>query len=74
MAVLVEGDSFIYALVRYVGKQKLIFQGWGENDRGVSFVFGADVVNNFLDVQDLDLVVRAHQVVEDGYEFFAGTY
>jgi serine/threonine-protein phosphatase PP1 catalytic subunit len=38
----------------------------------VSFVFGADVVTNFLEVQDLDLIVRAHQVVEDGYEFFAG--
>jgi len=46
--------------------------GWGENDRGVSFVFGADVVCNFLEKHDLDLVVRAHQVVEDGYEFFAG--
>ena len=46
--------------------------GWGENDRGVSFVFGADVVANFLEAQDLDLLVRAHQVVEDGYEFFAG--
>jgi serine/threonine-protein phosphatase PP1 catalytic subunit len=46
--------------------------GWGENDRGVSFVFGADIVTNFLEIQDLDLLVRAHQVVEDGYEFFAG--
>lgn len=46
--------------------------GWAENDRGVSFVFGADVVANFLETQDLDLLVRAHQVVEDGYEFFAG--
>eukprot|EP00547_Thalassionema_nitzschioides_P004966 CAMPEP_0194202966 /NCGR_PEP_ID=MMETSP0156-20130528/2874_1 /TAXON_ID=33649 /ORGANISM="Thalassionema nitzschioides, Strain L26-B" /LENGTH=341 /DNA_ID=CAMNT_0038928605 /DNA_START=149 /DNA_END=1174 /DNA_ORIENTATION=- len=46
--------------------------GWGENDRGVSFVFGANVVANFLESQDLDLLVRAHQVVEDGYEFFAG--
>jgi serine/threonine-protein phosphatase PP1 catalytic subunit len=46
--------------------------GWGENDRGVSFVFGADVVTHFLETHDLDLLVRAHQVVEDGYEFFAG--
>lgn len=46
--------------------------GWGENDRGVSFVFGADVVCEFLEKHDLDLLVRAHQVVEDGYEFFAG--
>jgi serine/threonine-protein phosphatase PP1 catalytic subunit len=46
--------------------------GWDENDRGVSYVFGADVVLNFLKKHDLDLIVRAHQVVEDGYEFFAG--
>jgi len=26
----------------------------------------------FLRRHDLDLIVRAHQVVEDGYEFFAG--
>jgi len=46
--------------------------GWAENDRGVSFVFGADTVAAFLEQHDLDLIVRAHQVVEDGYEFFAG--
>jgi len=46
-------------------------QGWGENERGVSFIFGSDVVTNFLKRHDLDLICRAHQVVEDGYEFFA---
>lgn len=45
--------------------------GWGENDRGVSFTFGPDVVSAFLKRHDYDLIVRAHQVVEDGYEFFA---
>ncbi|KAI5170622.1 serine/threonine-protein phosphatase PP1 catalytic subunit [Nematocida sp. LUAm3] len=45
---------------------------WGENDRGVSFTFGAKVVEEFLRKHDLDLICRAHQVVEDGYEFFAG--
>lgn len=44
---------------------------WGENDRGVSFTFGPDVVAAFLKRHDLDLICRAHQVVEDGYEFFA---
>ena len=37
-------------------------QGWGENDRGVSFTFGGDVVNKFLNRHDLDLICRAHQV------------
>jgi len=45
--------------------------GWGENDRGVSFTFGEDVVTKFLEKHSLDLICRAHQVVEDGYEFFA---
>jgi len=45
--------------------------GWAENDRGVSYTFGADVVSKFLQKHDYDLIVRAHQVVEDGYEFFA---
>ncbi len=45
--------------------------GWGQNDRGVSFTFGSDVVAKFLRKHDLDLVCRAHQVVEDGYEFFS---
>ncbi|KAG6734914.1 hypothetical protein I3842_01G294000 [Carya illinoinensis] len=46
-------------------------KGWGMNDRGVSYTFGPDKVAEFLEKQDLDLVCRAHQVVEDGYEFFA---
>lgn len=37
-------------------------QGWGENDRGVSFTFGHDVVDQFLKRHDLDLICRAHQV------------
>jgi serine/threonine-protein phosphatase PP1 catalytic subunit len=45
--------------------------GWDENDRGVSYIFGPDVVAKFLGNFDMDLVCRAHQVVEDGYEFFA---
>ncbi|GLT94875.1 hypothetical protein SLE2022_125910 [Rubroshorea leprosula] len=46
-------------------------EGWGASDRGVSCTFGADVVHEFLDKNDLDLICRGHQVVEDGYEFFA---
>ena len=46
-------------------------QGWGENDRGVSFTFGQEIVQGFNKKHDIDLICRAHQVVEDGYEFFA---
>jgi serine/threonine-protein phosphatase PP1 catalytic subunit len=46
-------------------------KGWGENyERGISFIYGYDVIENFLKKHDLDLICRAHQVVEDGYEFF----
>ena len=44
--------------------------GWGQNDRGVSVTFNEKVLKNFLEKNDLDLLCRAHQVVEDGYEFF----
>ncbi|CAO2836744.1 unnamed protein product [Amaranthus hypochondriacus] len=46
-------------------------EGWADSDRGVSCTFGPDVVAEFLDKNDLDLICRGHQVVEDGYEFFA---
>ena len=44
---------------------------WKDNDRGVSFVFSKDIVKKFIQKNNIDLVCRAHQVVEDGYEFFA---
>ncbi|KAH8370176.1 hypothetical protein KR093_002477, partial [Drosophila rubida] len=45
--------------------------GWNKSTRGVSYVFGSDVVERFLFRNDFDLICRAHQVVEDGYEMFA---
>ena len=45
--------------------------GWGENDSGVSFTFGPEIVSKFLAKHDFDLIARGHQMVEDGYEFFA---
>ena len=54
-------------------------QNWEESERGVSYVFGVNIVKEFLKKHDLDLICRAHQVkpppspqvVEMGYEFFA---
>lgn len=45
--------------------------GWGYNARGVSYTFGHDIIADFLNRHGLDLICRAHQVVEDGYEFQA---
>ena len=39
--------------------------------RGTGRLFGADALHEFLQRFDLDLVVRGHEVVEDGYKFFA---
>ncbi|BFZ17850.1 hypothetical protein BsWGS_20888 [Bradybaena similaris] len=44
--------------------------GWGENDRGVSYTFGGDIVKEYLRRFSCSLIARAHQVVEDGYAFF----
>lgn len=46
-------------------------KGWGDNERGVSVTFSDDIVEKITDNLELDLVCRAHQVVEYGYEFFA---
>jgi len=44
--------------------------GYKSSDRGVSYVFGQDMLEEFCKSYGISLVVRAHQVVEDGYEFF----
>ena len=45
-------------------------QGWHPNDRGVSYLFCRDVLHQFLKDNKLEMICRAHQVVEDGYEFY----
>jgi diadenosine tetraphosphatase ApaH/serine/threonine PP2A family protein phosphatase len=45
--------------------------GWLFSERGVSFSFGEDVVAAMLERLDIDLIVRAHQVMHQGYGFFA---
>jgi serine/threonine-protein phosphatase PP1 catalytic subunit len=45
-------------------------EDWEPNERGVSYCFGKQVIMNFLQRHDFDLVCRAHMVVEDGYEFY----
>eukprot|EP01084_Bolivina_argentea_P304747 526392_1 len=43
---------------------------YDNGDRGVSYYFGKDIVDCFNKNFNIDLICRAHQVVEDGYEFF----
>lgn len=37
----------------------------------MSFLFGSDIVSDFLQTHDLDLICRSHNIVDEGYEFFA---
>lgn len=45
--------------------------GWTDNDRGVSYKFNESVVKAFCDRHEIDLICRAHQVVANGYQFYA---
>ncbi|KEG13314.1 serine/threonine-protein phosphatase PP1 beta [Trypanosoma grayi] len=45
--------------------------GWMQSERGVSYTFGEDVVKRVCDNLSIDIVLRAHQVVDNGYSFFA---
>lgn len=46
--------------------------GWMPSDRGVSFTFGEDIVRKACKDLGIDVVFRAHQVIDNGYSFFAG--
>ena len=63
-------DEGIMCDILWSDPEKLI-SGWQDSDRGVSYIFGRDILEKFVEKQDIDLICRAHQVVEDGYEFFA---
>ena len=44
---------------------------WGTNSRGISYTYSADSVEKFLKRNKLQLICRAHQLVSEGYKFFA---
>ena len=41
------------------------------NERGISVCFSKTAVEDFTKNNDIDLICRAHQVVEEGFQFFA---
>ena len=47
-------------------------ENFGENERNISVTFSKNVVEEFTERNGLDLICRAHQVVEEGFQFFAG--
>lgn len=44
------------------------FPGWGLSPRGAGFLFGEDVVAEFLHTNNLGMIARAHQLVMEGYK------
>jgi serine/threonine-protein phosphatase 5 len=43
-------------------------EGLEESDRGMGIFFGSDVTENFLKVNNLQFLIRSHEMVDEGYE------
>ena len=49
--------------------------GWGRNTRGAGWLFGKRPTQEFLHNNGLNMLVRAHQLMNDGYHYhFGGDY
>eukprot|EP00656_Telonema_subtile_P017369 TRINITY_DN1930_c0_g1_i1.p1 TRINITY_DN1930_c0_g1~~TRINITY_DN1930_c0_g1_i1.p1 ORF type:complete len:494 (-),score=144.25 TRINITY_DN1930_c0_g1_i1:235-1716(-) len=46
--------------------------GRAPSKRGVSMAFGPDVTQNFLETNNLKMVIRSHEVKDEGYEIHHG--
>lgn len=44
--------------------------GWGASPRGAGFLFGGDVVRQFVYQNGIDVIARAHQLVMEGYKWW----
>jgi len=44
--------------------------GWATDRRGIGYAFGKTALREWMKKHKIELVLRAHQVVESGYEFF----
>lgn len=45
-------------------------EDWAINARGAGWVFGSKVTNDFCQINGLSLIARAHQLVQEGYQFW----
>jgi serine/threonine-protein phosphatase 6 catalytic subunit len=41
-------------------------QTWTMSPRGAGWLFGANITHLFMDINDLKLICRAHQLVNEG--------
>ncbi|KAL8272517.1 hypothetical protein Esti_003516 [Eimeria stiedai] len=44
-------------------------EGWAPSSRGAGLLWGKDVTDRFLHLNDMQCVCRAHQLVSDGYQW-----
>lgn len=42
---------------------------WAISPRGAGWLFGARIANEFNQVNGLELIARAHQLVQEGFKF-----
>ena len=45
-------------------------EDWKLNHRGAGYLFGGQVVKEFNHINGLELVARAHQLVNEGYKYW----
>lgn len=45
-------------------------EAWLPNNRGAGFIFGHKVVRDFNHINGLQLIARAHQLVQEGFQFW----
>ena len=43
---------------------------WAVSPRGAGWLFGSAVTKEFTELNNLDLICRAHQLVQEGYKFW----
>ena len=45
-------------------------KGWQASTRGAGYLFGSEPTNDFCRINGLDLICRAHQLVQEGYKYW----
>jgi diadenosine tetraphosphatase ApaH/serine/threonine PP2A family protein phosphatase len=54
--------------VEFLFKTKIDIDDWENNPRGAGIIFGAKLVDKFLQANGMDCIVRAHQLIMEGYK------